>query len=154
MRSFLLTIVLAFSVSFALAGDNCGGCSKSCHTKCGGPDWAVTYNSAFYMPDCAPEALEDFQEALIPVIEARRSMEEAYIRENAGCLYRASKEVAKMHEECCSKMDRKHYKRAAKDLVRDCKQLKELAYGGSSSALYEHVKNIEQDFIRLSNLCE
>ncbi|MFZ5434335.1 MAG: hypothetical protein ACOZB3_11270 [Calditrichota bacterium] len=155
MRSFFLTLGLALAFTVAFAGGNCGSkCGKSCSTPCDkGPDWAYTYNSAFYMPDCAPKELHDFQDKLIPLIEARRTMEEAYVRENVACLYKMAKAVQKA-DPCCEQMRSKHYRRAAKELVRDCKRLKELAYGGPTSALYSNIKEVEEDFIQLANLCD
>jgi prephenate dehydrogenase len=93
---------------------------------------------------------------MIPMMEARASHESAYLREYAECMYRAAKRVQDSDEECCGKMHKasKHYRRAAKELVRDCDDLREIVFGGSSRSVYDQMKEVEEDFVRLSNLCE
>jgi hypothetical protein len=152
MRTFSVVLFLAVTVSLAFAGGHCGGS----YSHCDRPDWAYSYTDPHYMPDCAPKALKCFYDKMIPMMEARRSHESAYLRENAECMYRAARRVLDADDECCCAMHKsqKHYRRAAKDLVRDCDELREIVFGGSSSAVYEQMKQVEEDFVRLSNLCE
>jgi hypothetical protein len=150
MRSLFLIILLA-AVSTAFACGQCGGRGGKC---CDRPDWAVTYSDIHYMPSCAPKPLKCFWDTLIPMHEARVSHESAYIREGACRLSEIAKYVAKCDDKCCCEMNEKHYKRAAKDLRKDCEKLQELCYGGSNQAIYGQLQAVEQDFIRLSNLCE
>lgn len=150
---FLLVIAV-----FAFAGDNCGnncGASKGCcGSKAGcGPDWGYAYNDAHYIPDCSPQPMRVFHEKLIPMIEARKSNESAYIREYADQLYRASKQVPGSLK-ACDRSIRKAYNQAAKNLVRNCKQLRHLAYGGATWELYNQVREIEADMIQLANLAD
>ncbi|MDD5087181.1 MAG: hypothetical protein PHI18_00080, partial [bacterium] len=111
------------------------------------------YTSAYYMPECAPKPLQVFHGQLIPVMEARKSAESSFIREHSADLYLAARDVQKA-ERCCEGMNYKVYRKAAKDLVRDCKRLKDISYGGTSASLTDQVKLIEEDFIRLSNCCQ
>jgi hypothetical protein len=121
--------------------------------KCDLPEWAYTYESADFYPDAAPRELKYFHSVLLPIREARKSGETAYVRENAGHLYNAAKEV-KDSRPCVDKMQQKHYATAAKELVRDSKRLKEMVHGGSNDAVMEQVTRIEEDFVRLANLAE
>jgi hypothetical protein len=148
MRTLLVVLLVSLSLSVAFACDKCG------HDKCCcRPDWGYSYNNAEFMPDCAPRALSCFQNALIPMIEARKSGESAYIREHACELYQMAERV-KDHPPECDGCEVKHYKRAAKDLVKDCDRLKEIVFGGTSHSLYEQMEVVENDFIRLSNLID
>jgi len=183
MKKWLLIIVAVVFLAgfgFVYSGENCvghgskscigqcsgkscaGQCSgKSCTGKCGGtckgkcdlPEWAYSYESADFYPDAAPRELKDFHGVLLPMREARKSGETAYVRENARQLYDAAKEV-KSSRPCVDKMQQKHYATAAKELVRDSKRLKEMVHGGSNDAVMEQVTRIEEDFVRLANLAE
>jgi hypothetical protein len=147
MRTLLVSLVILALAANGLACDRCG---RSCRH---GPEWAYAYENAYFVPDCAPPQLAEFHELLVPIMEARRSHESSFIRENARCLYRHAKAVLKA-KPCCCKFDRRHFKEAAHDLVEDCDRLQELVYGGSNSAIYGMTKQIEEDFVRLANLCE
>ena len=147
------------------SGDHCSGkcsgkcagkagCKSQCSAKCDNPDWGYAYQSADFYPDKAPDELKEFHEVLLPVREARKSYEVAYIREAANSLYCASKQVRKSYPSCADRMLKKHYKRAAKELIRDSKRLKEMVHGGSDDAVLTQVKRIEEDFIRLANLSD
>ncbi|MBM3324060.1 MAG: hypothetical protein FJY66_00160 [Calditrichaeota bacterium] len=183
MRKWLLVFVAAaFLAGFGLAygGEGCGshgskGCAnlcggksctgqcsgKACTGKCGGkcegkcdhPDWAYAYQSADFCPDAATKELKKFHSVLIPIREARKSGETAYVRENAKHLYEAAKQVKKS-KPCVEKMQQKHYAKAASELAHDSKRLKELVHGGSDDAVMEQVTLIEEDFVRLINLSE
>ena len=152
MRTFLAVLALTLMASLAVAGDHCGGGGRCGHR---GPDWAYTYEDCYFTPDCSPRQLECFHDKLISMVEARKSHESSYIRENAECLYRCAKRVMKA-DDCCRTMchNTKHFKRAAKDLVRDCDDLREISFGGSTAAVYERMKVVEEDYIRLINLCD
>ncbi|MBU0507344.1 hypothetical protein KKH27_00715 [bacterium] len=157
MKSFLVSLIVLLAVSVSLAGE---GCAKSCARTCGKskascetPKAAYDYTSAYYMPDCAPPSLQQFHGKLIPVMEARKSSEFSYVRESSAALYAAARDVLKA-KPCCDGMNYKQYRRAAKDLVRNCKKLKEICYGGAPSALDTHVQTIEEDFVRLANCCQ
>jgi hypothetical protein len=158
MRTFLAVLALTLMASLAVAGDHCGGggCGGGGGGRCGhrGPDWAYTYEDSYFTPDCSPRQLECFHDKLISMVEARKSHESSYIREHAERLYQCAKRVAKA--DCCpaSCGNKKHYKRAAKDLVRDCDDLREISFGGSTAAVYERMKVVEEDYIRLINLCD
>lgn len=153
MRSILVPLIVLVGVSVGF-GQSCGkSCASSCKTKCGTPAAAYDYTSAYYMPDCAPQPLQVFHGKLIPVMEARKSAEASFIRENSAVLYAAARDVQKA-KRCCDGMNYKNYRKAAKDLVRDCKRLKDISYGGTSASLADQVKRIEEDFIRLSNCCQ
>jgi hypothetical protein len=39
-------------------------------------------------------------------------------------------------------------------LVKDCDDLREISFGGSVTAVYERMKAVEEDYIRLINLCD
>jgi len=168
MRTVLVSLVLLVFAATAFADGGCGPCpSKAgCGKKCG-PDWAYTFQDAHWAPSHAPKPLYAFHDALIPVIEARRSSECAYIRENAGGLYKHAKAVVKhrcddYRDKCCGMdcgpkgccKDKKMAKRAAKELVRSCDRLRELCYGGSDAAVYQQVKVVEEGYVRLANLYE
>jgi hypothetical protein len=86
-------------------------------------------------------------------MEARWSHESAYIYEQACALYCAAKKVPGSLK-CACKTQKAHFKNAARDLVKDCERLKEIAHGASARVIYAQVKVIEEDFVRISNLCE
>jgi hypothetical protein len=155
---FIVILALIALVAIAYSGEPCGGkdgCSKSCCSKkCDNPDWGYAYQSADFYPDKATCELRKFHEVLLPVREARKSYEVAFIRETADCLYMASKQVRKSYPCCADQMVKKHYKRAAKELIRDSKRLKEMVHGGSDDAVLTQVERIEEDFIRLANLSD
>jgi hypothetical protein len=120
---------------------------------CVDPDWGYSFNDPHYISDNAPPALADFYDRLIPMLEARKSAESAYLREHAEELYLASKEVAGSLE-CGTDHQRKHFNRAARSLRGNCAELMELAHGAQSRVLYKEMREIEADFVRLSNLSE
>ncbi len=117
------------------------------------PDWGYSYNDPHYIPDSAPEALHVFYDEMVPMLEARKSSESAYLREYADALFQASRKVSGSLEDG-TYHQRKHFNRAAKSLRRNCKDLRELAHGGTTQALYWEMKQIEADFVRLSNLSD
>ncbi|MBU1937640.1 hypothetical protein KKG05_09605 [bacterium] len=155
---FIVIVALVALVTVAYSCGSCGGkagCAKSCcGSKCDNPDWGYAYQTADFYPDKAPCELKKFHTVLLPVREARKSHEVAYIRETANCLYMASKEVRKSYPCCADQMLKKHYKRAAKELIRDSKRLKEMVHGGSDDVVLAQVERIEEDFIRLANLSD
>ena len=155
---FVIIAALIALVAIAYSGEPCGGkagCDKSrCSSKCDNPGWGYAYQSADFYPDKATCELRKFHAVLLPVREARRSHEVAYIRETANCLYTASKQVRKSYPCCADRMQKKHYKRAAKELIRDSKRLKEMVHGGSDDVVLAQVERIEEDFIRLANLSD
>jgi hypothetical protein len=165
MKKWLpIVVAVVFLAGFGMAygGGDCGShgsksctgkCWKVCPMKCDRADWGYAYQSADFYPDAAPRELKYFHSVLLPIREARKSGETAYVRENAGHLYNAAKEV-KGSRPCVDKMQQKHYATAAKELVRDSKRLKEMVHGGSNDAVMEQVTRIEEDFVRLANLAE
>ncbi len=165
MKKWLPSVVvltLLALVALGYAGGQCGGkcghaasgCIGKCGAKCDHPDWGYAYQSADFYPDKAPWELKKFHAVLLPVREARKSREVAYIRESANFLYKAAKRVSKSYPCCADRMQKKHYKTAAKELIRDSKRLREMVHGGADSAVLEQVERIEEDFIRLANLSE
>ena len=153
----IIIVALVALVAVAYSGGKCGGhhgCKSHCKSKCDHPDWGYAYQSADFYPDKAPCELRKFHEVLIPVREARKSREVSYIRETANRLYKYSKQVRKSYPCCADQMLKKHYKRAAKELIRDSKRLKEMVHGGSDDAVLAQVERIEEDFIRLANLSD
>jgi hypothetical protein len=150
MRTFFVAVIILAVASLALAGGDCGRRGKCCDR----PESEYTYSSIYYMPDCAPMPLKCFWNSLISMHEARVSHEASYIRDNVCPLPQIARKIVKDDCQCCPEMRQKHFKRAAKDLVKDCDRLQELAYGASNGALYTQLKQVEEDFIRLSNLCE
>lgn len=123
------------------------------------PDWGYAYQNPHYIPDSAPPALQRFHEVFIPLYEARHSKESAYIRENASDLYSVARDIlgslvrvgtAESH----SNKQLKHFNQAAKDLVRSCKQLKKIVHGGANAEVYDQMRQIERDYLRVANLSE
>jgi hypothetical protein len=51
-------------------------------------------------------------------------------------------------------MNMKLFKRAAKDLTKSCDRLRDICFGGSNEAVYDQMKQVEEDFVRLANLCD
>ncbi|MBI5059434.1 hypothetical protein HZB60_06600 [candidate division KSB1 bacterium] len=142
MRRFLpllLIIFVALFVGGARAEDK--------------PDWGYTWIDAHYVPDNAPDELKSFHEVFIPMLEARGSAESAYLREHADNMYRLSKQVRGSWNSDDGDL-RKHFNRAAHDLVSHCAKLREQAFGGSSPVVYQTMKDVEHDYLRLANLCE
>ena len=166
MRTFLISLIVLVCVSLAMAGDcgKCGGCSGSgwpCDSRCDNdqPDWGYAYQNPHYVPDCAPKALHHFHDVFIPMYEARHSKESAYLREYACELYYAAKDVPGSLTDysscsCHSGDQRKHFNRAAHDLVKSCKRLKEVAWGGANAEVYDQMRQIERDYLRVANLSE
>lgn len=154
MRKLGLIVLLCLATTVAFAGEKCGGkCGSKCSTL--KPDWGYTYQDPHYLPDCAPRSLVVFHERLIPMLEARKSGESAYLRENSERLYFCAKELPKA-EPCCMEMKAKIklYKRAAKDLVKSCDRLRDISFGGTNDAVYEQMKLVEEGYVRVANLCE
>lgn len=173
---FLFVAALSLA-NLCLAGDSCcpsasdkcyptsSACCPSGHTcasynaccdKCDlykHPDWGYSYNDPHYLSSCAPCELKCFWEIMIPMLEARKSAESAYLRENSDRLLYCAKKVPGSLE-WGTYHQRKHYNRAAKELVRGCENLRELSWGASSSSLYSEMKQVEASFVRLNNLCE
>ncbi|RPH95416.1 hypothetical protein EHM69_04360 [candidate division KSB1 bacterium] len=151
MRTLFIAFSLILAASLTFAGDKCGNkCGSTCGAK---PDWAYSYSDPHYMPDCAPKPLHEFHELLIPMMEARKSHESAYIREHAGHLYKHSKDVKKS-DEWVKDDQKKRYKSAAKDLIKSCDRLRDICFGGTNEAIYNQMKQVEEDFVRLTNLCQ
>jgi hypothetical protein len=150
MRKFLVPVLILLAASVAVASGKCKG-------KCGGctprADWGYSYEDPHYIPDCAPASLKRFHEAMIPMMEARKSHESAYIRERAESLYREARDVKKA-KVCGDEMNSKQFKKAAKDLAKNCDRLRDICFGGSNEAVYDQMKQVEEDFIRLANLCD
>jgi hypothetical protein len=117
------------------------------------PDWGYAYNDPHYIPDTAPAALQAFYDKMVPMMEARKSAESAYLREYADALFQTAREVPGSLENG-TYHQRKHYNTAAHSLRANCKDLRELAHGGSTDALYWEMKQIEADFVKLSNLSD
>jgi hypothetical protein len=117
------------------------------------PDWGYSFNDPHYLSDNAPLPLKDFYDLFIPMLEARKSSESAYLREHAEDLYLASRDVAGSLENGTDHQ-RKHFNHAARSLRANCAELMELVHGGQSRVLYKEMREIEADFVRLSNLCE
>ena len=151
MRKFAFWFVLLLAAGVAMAGGNCAGrCSGKCTPK---PESAYAYQDAHYIPDCAPASLRCFHEVMVPMMEARGSHECSYIRQYAEKLYRCAHEVKKT-KACCEDMDKKQFKKAAKDLNKSCDRLRDISFGGSDAAVYDQMKAVEEDYIRLANLCD
>jgi hypothetical protein len=150
MRKLVFLILISVFAASAFAGPCSGKCGAKCTPR---PDWGYSFQDPHYVPDCAPPALKDFHEVFIPMLEARKSHESAYLRQYAEKLYRYARDVQKT-KPCCSDINKKPYKRAAKDLVKDCDRLRDISFGGSDDSVYEHMKQVEEDFVRLANLCE
>ncbi len=164
MRAVLISLFIFVFSGLAMAcgcghGSGCGSCGTS---PCAydNPDWGYSYQNPHYLPDGASRALRCFHNAFIPMYEARHSRESAYLRENANELYCAAKRITDGKYEdcsmrCCSDpAQKKHYKRAVKDLVKSCARLKEVAWGGANAEVYDQMRQIENDYIRVANLSE
>ncbi len=169
MRTVLISLFLFVFSGLALAGGcgNCAGCDcgSSClwpyDSRCDTdqPDWGYYYQNPHYVPDCAPKALHQFHDVFIPMYEARHTRESAYLREYACELYYAAKDIPGSWDDCCDRSccssdQRKHFNRAAKDLVRSCKRLKEVVWGGANAEVYDQMRQIERDYLRVANLSE
>ncbi|MBU0690672.1 hypothetical protein KKH18_02555 [bacterium] len=143
MRTLLICLLCAGLTFAAFASDD----------PYADPDWGYSFNDPHYIPDSAPEALQVFYNEMVPMLEARKSAESAYLREYAEALFQASREVPGSLEDG-TYHQRKHYNRAARSLRQNCKELRELAHGGSTQALYKEMREIEADFVRLANLSD
>ncbi len=163
MRAVLISLFILVVSGLAMAGGcghggSCGGCGGPCAND--NPDWGYAYQNPHYLPDCASKSLQCFHNAFIPMYEARHSKESAYLRENACELYYAAKRITDgSYDDCCLKCcsdpaQQKHYKRAVKDLQKSCKRLKEVAWGGANAEVYDQMRQIERDYIRVANLSE
>src|SRR3989339_828677 len=91
------------------------------------PDWGYAFNDPHYLSANSPQPLADFYDVFVPMLEAHKSAESAYLREHADDLYKASKEVAGSLENG-TPHQRKHFNRAARSLCGNCADLKELAH--------------------------
>lgn len=123
------------------------------------PDWGYAYQNPHYIPESAPPALQRFHDVFIPMYEARHSKESAYIRESASDLYNVARDIpgSLVHNrtgESHSIEQLKHFNQAAKDLVRSCKQLKKIVHGGANAEVYDQMRQIERDYLRVANLSE
>jgi hypothetical protein len=151
MRKLTLPVLLlGLLCAAAVAGGKYHGRCGRCVPRA---DWAYPSNDPHYIAACAPSSLKQFYETMIPMMEARKSHESSYIREGAERLYRQAREVKKA-KACCQEMNMKQFKRAAKDLTKSCDRLRDICYGGSNEAVYDQMKQVEEDFVRVSNLCE
>ena len=151
MRPLFIALILLVGLSTAFAG-NCG--NSRGHGGCKDrPDWGYTYENAYFTPECSTCQLECFHDKLISMMEARKSHESAYIREHAAGLFYCADKLRDA-DPGCRKMESKHYKRAVKTMYKDCEELKELVFGGATAAVYAQVKIIEDDYVRVINLCE
>lgn len=160
MRSFLMSVFMLV-VTASLAFGQCGG-GKKCSPAdmkagcCGGKmASSVTYTDARNMPDCAPQPMHDFHKVLMLFVEARANREPSYIRDNAKFLYDASRDVPKS-KACCASFDKKSFKRSAKSLTKDCQQLQQLSLDKAvkDDAVLAQMKQVEDDFVALSNHCQ
>jgi hypothetical protein len=143
MKSFAIFLSLAVVACFAFADDD----------PYASPDWGYAYWDPHYIPDSSPEALHTFHDEMIPMMEARGHAESAYIRENAWDLYLAAKDVPGSLDGG-THYQSKYYNKAARELVRDCKELHTLAYGAPSWVLYDKMREVESDFLRCASLSE
>lgn len=150
MRKFVFPALILLAATVALAGGKCQGRCRSCAPRA---DWAYSSQDAHYIPECAPVPLKRFHEAMVPMMEARKSHESAYIREGANRLCRQARNVKKV-KPCCDDMNMKQFKSAAKDLTKSCDRLRDICFGGSNDAVYEQMRQVEEDFLRLANLCD
>lgn len=117
------------------------------------PDWGYTWIDAHYLPDKASTELKDFWNAFVPMMEARTHAESAYIREHAEELYHLAKQVpGTLDSE--SGYNKKYYNRAARAMAKHADRLRDVVYGSPSSVLYEEMKAIEDNYIRLCNFCD
>ena len=153
LRYLSLAIVL-FGSAVAWAGDCCEKerCSGSCDHYAN-PDWGYSYTNAHYLPDNPPAELEAFWHKMIPMIEARHTAESAYLREYSKELLDYARDVPGSLEGGSS-YQRHFYNKAAKDLVRSCKELYVLSYGAPSASLYSEMREVQDAYVRLANLCE
>lgn len=143
MRTLLICLLCAGLSCAAFASDD----------PYADPDWGYSFNDPHYIPDAAPTALHAFYDEMVPMLEARKSSESAYLREYAEALFQASRDVPGSLDNG-TYHQRLHYNRAARSLRHNCKQLRELAHGGSTQALYQEMREIEADFVRLANLAD
>ena len=143
MKSLLICLLCAGFAIAAFAADD----------PYADPDWGYAFNDPHYISDGAPDVLVAFYNEMVPMMEARKSSESAYLREYADALFQAAREVPGSLEDG-TYHQRKHYNHAARSLRRNCKDLRELAHGGSTQALYWEMKQIEADFVKLSNLSD
>lgn len=162
MRVVLISLFILVFSGLAMACGNCGH-GSSCRTSpCAyeSPDWGYSYQNPHYLPDNASRALRCFHNVFIPMYEAKHSRESAYLRENAGELFCAAKRLTDAKCDNCSMkccddpVQKKHYKRAVKDLVKSCARLKEVAWGGANAEVYDQMRQVERDYIRVANLSE
>ena len=150
MRKFVFLSLLLLAATAVLAGGKCQGRCGGCTPRA---NWAYSSQDAHYIPECAPVPLKRFYEAMVPMMEARKSHESAYIRERAERLYRQARDVKEV-KRCRADMDTKQFKRGAKDLTKSCDRLRQICFGGSNDAVYEQMMQVEEDFVRLANLCD
>jgi hypothetical protein len=147
MRTFLIALLVIVFAAAAFAGPGCGGCSgKSVCTAAAKLDLSAA-------PTCAPDQLKAFHTAFMLVREGRDKSDGSAIRTNAEALFKAAKAVPGS-KACCAKMDKKQFKTAAKDLVKDCDRLRELSVKGSPEILAAQVTVVEEDYRQLRTLCE
>lgn len=142
-RIFTFVAILFMAVPLTWAGDN----------QEDRPDWGYTWIDAHYLPDNASPELKEFWNALIPMIEARTHAESAYIREHAADLHKLAKQVPGTLDSD-NGYNKKYYNRSAKAITKHSARLKDVVYGSPSSVIYEEMKAIEDNYIRLCNFCD
>lgn len=150
MRTILLGAIAMLFVSNALAGDCRGVCGPRC---CSQPESSYSYENAYYTPDCSPRSLLCFHDRLVPMMEARKSGEASYIRELSERLYFSATKLRNLERGCC-KLERRRFDAATKKLLRACEDLRDTAYGGSTSAVYARMRDVEEAYIQVANLAE
>lgn len=150
MRALFLTAILFATITPAFSGGGYGKCGPRC---CGTPESSYVYKNAYFTPDCSPCPISRFHDRLLPMMEARKSGEASYIRENSERLYKSATKLRKIERGCC-KIEIRRFDRAAKDLILACDELREVSYGGSSNAVYLRMHNVEEAYIRVANLAE
>jgi hypothetical protein len=150
MRTLLMALMLLAALTFAYAGEGCGGKPGGCG-GCAGAK--MTSNEAHAVPGCAPQQLVSFHTALLPMASARESKEDTYIRAHAAELYTAAHQVVKS-DKCCDKMQMKSYHKAAKVMKKDADRLKDLAKKAPAETVFAQMKLVEDDFDALAACCE
>jgi hypothetical protein len=142
-RLFIFAGLFLTAVSLSWASDN----------QEDRPDWGYTWIDAHYLPDNASDELKEFWNAFVPMMEARTHAESAYIREYAADLYKLAKQVPGTLD-TDNGYNKKYYNRSAHQIVKHAARLKDVVYGSPSSVLYEEMKAIEDNYIRLCNFCD
>ncbi|HEY3296207.1 MAG TPA: hypothetical protein VGL38_12320 [bacterium] len=159
MKSVLISLCMIAIVSSLCFGQACGSkCSAADKKAAGGCCAAATkasYTDARLMPECAPSQVHDFHRVLMPFVEARSNVEPSYIKDNARFLLAAAQPVLKS-KACCPAFNQKTFRHGAKDLVKHCEQLQKLSLDKKvkDEAVLAQMKQVEDDFVVLSNSCQ